>query len=140
MRHVYFYDHPVEFAIMNAEAKWYISLDELYKYLKMHPDFKRTEQKFDAINRAQTLYDEISAGVHGRRVTALETRAALEKIAYEPGIALVQIELIKRSCEASNFLLAIRNRLNMRNFATEERRVILRTLPKEARKVWSEFE
>ncbi len=140
MRYVYFYDHPVEFAIMNTEAKWYVGLDELFKYLKMHPDFKRTEPKFDAINRAQTVYDELSAGVHGRRVTDLETRVALEKISYESGAALVQIELIKRSCEASNFLLAIRNRVDMRKFSIEERRVVLHTLPKEARKVWSEFE
>lgn len=140
LRFIYFYDHPVEFRIMNAEAKWYVGVDKLFDYMRTHPDFKQTEPRFDAINRAQSVYDELSAGVHGRRVIDLETRNALKQITYESVGAAQGAELIRKCCEASNFLLAIRNRAEMRAFSIEERRIILRTFPKEARETWMDFD
>src|SRR5580700_3028951 len=36
-RHLYFSDHPVEFARMNLERKWYLGIEELVEYLLAHP-------------------------------------------------------------------------------------------------------
>ena len=76
LRHIYFTDHPVEYARMNAEKKWYIGIDDLLANLGHHPAFEGIEQRFDAANRLKTLYDELSASVHGRRVEDLEMRVA----------------------------------------------------------------
>src|SRR6266851_3315275 len=51
LRHLYFTDHPVEFARMNREKKWYLSIEDLIEYLLSHPTFIETEPKFDAVAR-----------------------------------------------------------------------------------------
>src|SRR5437868_8745607 len=37
LRHLYFSDHPVEFARMNRDAKWYVRMDDLFDHIKGHP-------------------------------------------------------------------------------------------------------
>src|SRR5437870_9742518 len=46
LRHLYFSDHPVEFERMNRDAKWYVRMDDLFDYIKVHPLFLQTEKKF----------------------------------------------------------------------------------------------
>src|SRR5271157_4323404 len=76
LRHLYFSDHPIEFERMNREQKWYVSLEDLFDYAKIHPAFLRTESRFDAISRLASLHSDLSAGVHGRQVQDLEMRLA----------------------------------------------------------------
>lgn len=140
LRYLYFVDHPIEFARMNAEGKWYLTIKELFEYAKVHPVFQRAEKEFDAINRAQTLYDELSSVIHGRRVSDLEMRAALQKIVYSTAMASQEVNLIRRCAEATNFLLAVQHRNKMQSFPLRDRQIILHTLPKPARQVWLTFQ
>lgn len=140
LRHVYFSDHPVEFARMNREGKWYLTADQLCDYAKNHHEFLKTEQKFDAIAQATSLYSSLSAGVHGRRVGDLETRTSLEKIIYEPASAASDAEALRKCTQAANFIIAIFQHEQMSGFLLEDQRLILRTLPQTARQVWKEHE
>jgi hypothetical protein len=139
LRHLYFFDHPIEFAKMNREAKWYVKTDELLGYLKGHPAFLETEQKFDAIARLGILHSDLSAGIHGRQVKDLEMRAALRKISYSEQMAQREVELSERCAASANFLLGVFHREKMTRFEIEDRRIILRTMPVRARQVWNEI-
>jgi hypothetical protein len=139
LRHVYFSDHPVEFARMNREAKWYVSMEELFDYARIHPTFLDTEKKFDAINRLSSLYSELSAGIHGRQVRDLEMRIALRKIAYSDQAAAKETLLIERCAATTNFLLAAFHRSTTAKFEQEDRRIILRTMPPRARQAWNDL-
>lgn len=140
LRHLYFSDHPIEFARMNRDSKWYLAMESLFEYSRIHPAFLKTESAFDAINRLSTLYSELSAGVHGRSVHDLEMRVSLNKIACEePGFSK-QTDLTEKCAEAVNFLLAIFHREQMSTFPVEDRHTILRTMPARARQIWKEFE
>jgi len=140
LRHVYFSDHPVEFARMNRDQKWYIRIDELFEYTRIHPVLFRSERKIDAISRLSALHSELSAGIHGRQVQDLEMRAALNKIAYSERSAKNEATLIERCSASANFLLAAFHRAKMVMFDNEDRRIILRTMPPRARQVWGEIE
>ncbi len=140
LRHVYFTDHPVEYALMNMEEKWYLSMEELLQYAKEHPDFRKTEPKFDALARMKNLYAELSAGIHGRRVSDLEMRTALEKIVYEEANGARLTSLVERCAEAANFVLAIFQRAKFNGFGVEDRRIILRTMDSRARALWREMD
>ncbi|UWZ83375.1 hypothetical protein [Occallatibacter riparius] len=140
LRHVYFSDHPVEFTRMNIEEKWYVSVEELMDYTKVHPDFRKTEVKFAALDRLRNLYSELSAGIHGRKVSDLEMRTALEKIVYEEDLAARLTSLVERCVEISNFFLTVFQRARFNDFSVEDRRVILRTLDARARSIWREIE
>jgi hypothetical protein len=137
LRHLYFSDHPVEFARMNKEGKFFLTTEELLEYLLRHPDFTDTEPKFDAINRLGSLYSELSAGIHGRKVQHLEMRVSLNKISFSQA-ALEQHEARVETCaEASNFLLATYHREQMRSFQRDDRKIILGTMRPQARQVWT---
>jgi hypothetical protein len=140
LRHIYFSDHPIEFERMNREKKWFLTLDGLCDYAKNHPAFLKTEKKFDAINQIVSLYSELSAGVHGRAVRDLEMRTALRKIIYHEAAAKIEANLLHKCTQATNFLLAIFHCKQMRNFQLEDRRIILRAMPVEARSIWNEYE
>jgi hypothetical protein len=140
LRHIYFSDHPVEFARMNRAEKWYLSMEDLLEYAKAHPDIERAESRFDALCRMKGLYGELSAGIHGRRVSDLEMRVALEKITYDEELAAKQTVLVERCAEASNFLLTVYQRVRFGLFGLEDRRVILRTMNAGARSTWKELD
>ena len=140
LRHIYFSNHIVEFARMNQEEKWYLSMEDLLEYTKAHPDFARTELKFDALCRMKSLYGELSAGIHGRRVSDLEMRTALEKIVYDESLAGKQTILVEKCAELCNFLLTIYQRSRFALFGMEDKRVILRTMNLPARAIWKELD
>jgi hypothetical protein len=138
LRHLYFFDHPVEFTLMNRDAKWRVKIQDLFEYARSHPLLTQYEQRFDAVNRLSMLYTELSGGIHGRRVQDLEMRLALNKIKYTEADAKKQVKLIERCSEASNFVLAVFHREKMAAFETEDRSIILRTMSPLARRVWRE--
>jgi hypothetical protein len=137
LRHIYFFDHPIEFQRMNREAKWFLTADDLFAYAKNHPDFLKTEPKFDALAQLASLYSELSAGIHGRAVRDLEMRVALRKIVYDQGFATKQAEMLRKCTQASNFLLAVFHRNQVKSFQADDRLIILRTMPARARKIWT---
>jgi hypothetical protein len=140
LRHVYFHDHPIEFGRMNRDAKWYLTMEKLFEYPLIHPLFIATEPRFDAINRLSSLYSELSAGVHGRKVKDLEMRRALNRIAYSEPETRRVTDLIERCAEAANFMLAMFHRGQLMYFQSDDRRIILRTIPPRARAIWREHE
>jgi hypothetical protein len=137
LRHLYFSDHPIEFERMNREQKWYVRLEDLFDYAKIHPSFLRTESKFDAINRLASLHSELSAGVHGRQVQDLEMRLALRKIVYSQAEATKQTQLMERCAQSANFVLAVFHQERLAHFQAEDRRIIFQTIPPRGRQVWT---
>ncbi len=137
LRHLYFSDHPVEFERMNREQKWYMNIESLLEYAKIHPAFLHTESKFDAISRLASLHSDLSAGVHGRQVQDLEMRLALKKIAYSQVEANKQTHLVERCAQSANFVLAVFHQERLAHFQLEDRRIILQTIPSRGRSVWT---
>lgn len=127
-RHLYFFDHPVEFARMNREQKWYLTQDELFAYPGHHELLVSQERKFDAVNRLKTLYSELSAKIHGRRVSDLEMRTALAKIALDATALRSHVKAVEKCAEATNFLLASFHADQFHRFQKEDRTIILSTM------------
>lgn len=125
---------------MNREAKWFMTVESLLDYGKVHPLFIEKEPKYSAFNKISSLYSELSAGVHGRTVKDLEMRAALKKIAYDQAAATRHANWIESAAEATNFILAVLHHLQMDNFEQEDKRMILRSMPTLARSIWHEHE
>lgn len=139
LRYVYFSDHPVEFTVMNRDKKWYMEVKELVEYAKEHPDYIVSEPKFDAIAKLNSLYSQLSGGVHGRKVSDLEMRAALSHIAFDKKSAAQEAAALEKVVDACNFMLAVFHREQLRRFAQPDRQVILQSMSKKARQVYGDF-
>jgi hypothetical protein len=137
LRHLYFSDHPIEFARMNKEKKYFLTTEELFEYLLKHPLFIETEPSFDAVNRLSSLYSELSAGVHGRKVQDLEMRISLNKIVFSQSAFENHDAIVRRCAEAANFLLATFHKEQVRSFQREDRQIVLGTMCPQARQVWT---
>lgn len=138
LRHIYFSDHPVEFEKMNRAAKWYLKMEELFGYAKTHPALEKSGKRFDAVEQLAALYSDLSAGVHGRTVTDLEMRVALDTIGYSDSTAARDASMIERCASAANFLIAVFHRQRVASFQSEDRLIILQTMPARARRAWRE--
>jgi hypothetical protein len=138
-RHIYFSDHPIEFARMNRDKKWYQTIDFLQDYLKSHPIFIEVEPRYDAIAKLTSLYSELSAVVHGRTVGHLQMKLALKELTYDSVIAGKLSDNLVRCVAACNFLLAAFHKEQVDRFHVEDRRLILRTMPAHARNVWGDI-
>ncbi|MGH6980804.1 MAG: hypothetical protein ACREFC_06320 [Stellaceae bacterium] len=138
LRHIYFFDHPVEFTRINKAGKWHMTVSGMFDFMGTHPEFETTEKTFDALARLSSVYSELSTGIHGRSVKDLETRIALQSIAFDPAKAAEDAALLARMTVAANFLIAIFHHERVSNFSANDRRIILRTLPAPARQIWKE--
>jgi hypothetical protein len=137
-RHIYFHDHTVEFELMNREQKWFMTMTDLFEYLRKHPRFLDSERKFAAISQLSDLYSYLSGGIHGRTVSDLMMHNALRDIAYDPIAARKIVEALKQCTAATNFLIARFHCAQTQAFPLEDRRIILRSMPDRARQVWAE--
>ena len=140
LRHSYFLDHPIEFHRMNREAKWFMTVEALIEYGKNHPIFFDIGQRYSVFNLISSLYSELSAAVHGRRVSDLEMRTALSRISYDQSAATKHADAIVKAAEMTNFVLAMLHRPQMEKFESEDKSVILRSMPAVARSLWREHE
>ena len=136
LRHIYFSDHPVEFEKMNRGQKWYLSVTDLLSYASTHPIFSETEKSFDAVNRLSSLYDDLSATVHGRTVNDLQMHSALRRITYTQVNGDRDVALVERCAATVNFCLAAFHVDQVRGFANEDRSTILQSMPVVARNAW----
>jgi hypothetical protein len=135
LRHVYFSDHPVEFERTNSAAKWYLNNEYLFEYIRAHPYYLDVEKRFDAINRMKTLYDELSAVIHSRKLSNLEMRKGLVDIEYDENTFRQLTSLVKRTSECCNFILCIYYRDKFNRIPIHFRSIITRTIPQEGRRV-----
>jgi hypothetical protein len=140
LRHVYFFDHPIEFAIMNRDKKWYMEMKELVDYAKAHPDLARSESSFDAIGKLTSLYSDLSGGIHGRKVSDLEMRVALAHVTFDQAAAEREAALLEKAAEVCNFILVIFHRAQLPRFTTDDRREILQSMSKRARRIVGDFQ
>ena len=140
LRHIYFSDHIVEFQLANKQKKWYLSISDNFSYVKSHPIYSDTEIKYDSINKLQTLYDDLSSDVHGRSVSHLEMRKSLSCIKFDQEIFDLQMNLIKRCSECSNFLLLMFHKQRVAKLESEQKGIFLKSIPPIARRIWMGIE
>lgn len=135
LRHVYYSDHPVEFNKLNSRKKWYMTVRQLFEYMKEHPQFENLEKGFDAIAKLSNLYSSLSDTVHGVKFSHLEMRPGLENIKLE----LEKLEnirsLILRCVESTNFILAVHHKDNFSKLPIEAKEIVTLTMPKKARQL-----
>jgi hypothetical protein len=134
-RHIYFLDHPIEFRRMNREQKWYMSMEDLFAYPGIHEELLALEARFDAVNKLKTLYRELSAGIHGRRVQDLEMRASLQKIVFREADFEKHVADVEDCAGPTNFLLAAMHPSQFHAFPPEDRKCILVSMPARARQI-----
>lgn len=135
LRHIYFFDHPIEFQKANSNKEWHLPVKEHFSYLKTHPLYTQTEKEFDAIGRLSNLYRDLSVRVHGMKLTHMEMRPGLKKNKLQAPIFVEQLDFIRRCAESSNFLLAVFHKDAVLKLPQDDQQIIRLTFPAKARRI-----
>ena len=133
IRHIYFSDHPVEFARMNRDKKWYLEIKELFNYLKSHHDLCESAFLLGIVDELTSLYSDLSTGIHGTKVADLEMRRALKAIQYNQDAAVKEEELLRRLTAPCNILLTVFHRKRFSKFSSEDRRILIHSMSRSQR-------
>ena len=108
-------------------------MKELQEYAQGHPDYLSEAVWQKCVETLISLYSELSASVHGQRVTELEFRRYLCDIKFMHKDVVKESLLVGKTVVAINTLLTIFYHPQFLAFPIEDRRAILRSLPSPTR-------
>ncbi len=137
MRHVYFSDHPVEYARAHRNTEWHVPIRDLIEYLFHLPRLEDLRKKFDAPVHVKDLYAGLSTRVHAARVDRMEMRSALASIAFDESVFAKQVESFAKCTEVANFVLSAFHTDRVRRFPPAHRQIIVNTIGTQGRRALS---
>ena len=136
IRHVYYWDHRVEFERMHRDPKWFVGSDELIDYLKTHPLYAPVRGRYDAPALLKDAYRRLSEDIHGRTVRHLEMRRTLSDVRYKEEAVRELGDRLRRVVEPVTFVLLRFHEPRVDRCPVEWRRTLIRTVPRSVRRLW----
>ena len=82
LKHIYFYDHPIEYHFLKTREKYFIKFNELIDYAKEHPKLKGKIERFGVLPRLYERYTKLSQHIHSKAVVGMELKKSLSKIKF----------------------------------------------------------
>lgn len=134
LRHIYFMDHPIEFQKVNSSEKLYFTAEELFEYCRTHPAIKPLLKKFDAAGKLRTLYSELSAAIHGGKLTDMNLHRSLEEIKFDLPKFKEIVKKVAAVTESSNFLLLVIHQKRLGIIPPNLRKILVMSVPLSGRR------
>lgn len=138
LRHIYYFDHPVEFNLL-SKYKEYVPFRDLITYVKKHPKLSRLLEKTDCLARLQQVYETTSKYVHAKSEKFMQLSKALDEIKFDQTYFDWHIEQLKLVASDLNLLLVIHEFEEFRVVKGEYRKAILETMSRANKKLLSEI-
>lgn len=82
LKFIYYFDHPIEFTLLEDKNNNYIWFEELNKYVSEHPDIKNHSQKLQLLSRVKTKYSELSKYIHSKDGNYMQLMKYLKQIKF----------------------------------------------------------
>lgn len=138
-KHIYYFDHPVEYALLSLEPKSYLTIKELGKYIKGHPSFRSFEHIDDFVNSLIEDYFELSKKVHSTDPSVLELLEALDSIEFDKVSVDNYVNVMTRVTGFINGLLVIFHGIEFHKFQDGYRKIIINTINRKFRRPLSSY-
>jgi len=132
LKHIFYYDHIIEFERSEKEEQYYQSMDNLWSYLKNHPRLDLYENT-DVIGRLQTEYSILSRYVHSKSSKHMSLTTSLEDLSFNDEYFKKYCTQINNISIYVNFILINFYNLYLDTFEPPWKYLILNILSKELR-------
>ena len=137
LRHVFYFDHEVEYERSDKDAGYHMGLDDLWSYAKNHPRLVEFPGHGEFLGVLHTYYSEFSSLVHSNLQIGMTLAESLSSITFELkyiqkfskqilDIAQSTTYLLIAFCQASDITLTPATRLLMLDIMTNRQRGLLR--------------
>jgi hypothetical protein len=134
LRHVYFFDHPVEYELSKEESEWHMKVRDLMDYIARHPLLRTVNDAASGLAQLTSLYKELSARVHAGNARRMEMRAALNAIQLDLNAMPVTAREFEQLAQVCNLQLAALHAKQVRRFKPAERQAIWDVLTPDGRR------
>lgn len=138
LKHIYFFDHPVEFTWLTSPSKekYFVSMDSLYEYIKSHPSLDKVNE-VDLIPKFKTEYSEISKYIHSRHRAYMQLKKSLSGICFDEQFFIDYSKKLKTLGSDINFLFVLFHKSRFEKFDYTHRDLIMETMNKEYKRVFA---
>lgn len=82
LKFIYYYDHPVEFILLEDKNKNYIFVEDLVRYVCEHPKIKHHSEELQLLSRSKTKYSELSKYIHSKDGNYMQLIKYLKQIKF----------------------------------------------------------
>jgi len=82
LKFIYYFDHPIEFILLEDKNKNYISFEDLIRYVCEHPELKHHSEKLQLLSRIKTKYSELSKYIHSKDCNYMQLIKYLKQIKF----------------------------------------------------------
>lgn len=82
LRHVYYYDHQIEFEKLERKPSSYVKINDLWQYAKKHPRLEKLFEKSKSIDLLENDYAVFSRFVHSSSTSHMNLTKSLSEIGF----------------------------------------------------------
>ena len=140
LKHIYFYHHPIELQRLFNEDKYYISMEDFYKYLYHHPTFIKQIKKFDFPHRLRETYREYSLLVHGKKLDSLQLYKSMTQIKFDRDFLIQYCIDLKQIGNIVNFMFVLFYKNEFDTYRKNYKTIILNNINSQQKKLLHEIE
>jgi hypothetical protein len=82
LKFIYYYDHPIEFVLLEDKNKNFIFIDDLVRYVCEHPEISHHSEKLQLLSRVKTNYAKLSKHIHSKDSNYMQLIKYLKQIKF----------------------------------------------------------
>jgi len=138
-KHIFFFDHPIEFKRYLYENNYSISKKDLFEYLKYHPSINKAVKEDNIINKFNVNYSNLSKIIHGSIILKPKTISCLKNIAFSFDYFKEYNNKIIFLCKYTNFLFGLFHAKSFLGFDNQSRSFILRMLDPSRKRIFHKY-
>lgn len=134
LKYIYYYDHPIEYQLLEERNKNYIFFEELLRYVIEHPIIRPHVEKLIFTSRIKDKYSELSKYVHSKDINYMHLIKYLKQIKFSKQFSEnFIIELIEiHSIIVSLLIIFLNNKFSL--LSIPDKRFILNSILKKDKK------
>lgn len=105
LRHVYYYDHQIEFEKLEKKPSSYVKTSDLWQYIKKHPRLEKLFEKSKSIDLLENYHAIFSRFVHSSSTTHMNLTKSLSEIGFEKEFFKDYVEKVSALAGTIHFVL-----------------------------------
>jgi len=135
LRHIFFYDHQVEFERMERTPSYYVNINELWSYIKKHPRLEELMDSTDSLNFLENYYAIFSRFVHSTTTAHMNLTKTLDQIQFDKEFFEQYSKQIINLAQNLHFILFYFYRKTLGHFDPPWKSFVLSMIPTNYREV-----
>jgi hypothetical protein len=135
LRHLYYYDHQIEFEKLEKTPSSFAKSNVLWQYAKEHPRLENLFEKSRSIDLLENYHAVFSKFVHSTTTTHMNLTKSLDEIGFDKGFFIEYAGNISLLAENAHFVLLVFYQKTTGSFSPEWKSFIVNTISPTLRKL-----